>query len=269
MTCEIRHCDCLDKNLGLPSLEARSVDHILTDPPYSEHTHKAQRQGCTGYVEPTRPGAQRAQFSRNRELGFDYITNKERVVFAAEIARVVKRWVLVFTDDKGLQPWADAFAAAGIEWLRTGVWRKRGSTPQFSGDRPAQGVEFIFIGHRKGRKTWTGGGRHAYWEAPIVLSRSKKDPRVHTTQKPLSLMEALVRDFTDAGDLIVDPFAGSGTTIMAAKRLGCPGLGFEIDETYAELAAARVRDERFRPILAVRPKKLKPQEQIALFEDSA
>lgn len=249
MTCRIMHGDCVRI---LCDMDDDSAGCAIYDAPYSDHTHKAQRQGCTGYTEPSRPGAQRAQFSRNRDLGFAALTDELRNIVASQLARITQRWILAFTDDRGLQPWSDAFAAHGIEWLRTGVWRKLGATPQFTGDRPAQAVEFIYIGHRPGKKRWNGGGRHAWWEVDeradpliyehaVVQNRGGIDgKRLHTTQKPLSLMEALVRDFTDKDELILDPFAGSGTTIAACKRLGRRGTGIELDEKYAALAARRV-----------------------------
>lgn len=78
------------------------------------------------------------------------------------------------------------------------------------------------------------------WTGPI----RDGSERVHTTQKPLWLMEALVRDFTDPGEVVLDPFAGSGTTGVAAKRLGRGFIGWERDPKYAAIAERRIRDAR-------------------------
>jgi site-specific DNA-methyltransferase (adenine-specific) len=67
---------------------------------------------------------------------------------------------------------------------------------------------------------------------------------VHTTQKPEALMEALIRDFTDPGDLILDPFAGSGTTGVAAIRLGRRFIGWEKDPKYHAIALKRLTAAR-------------------------
>lgn len=233
--------ECVDCIEALAALEPASVDHSITDPPYSQHTHEAQRQGCTGYVEPTRPGATRAQFNRTRDLGFAHLTDELREYVSIELARVVRRWVLVFSDHEGSHAWKEDLKRAGLDYVRTGVWIKRGATPQFSGDRPATGHECIVIAHQPGQKRWNGGGRHAVWDVPIVLNRgSRGEQRIHTTQKPLALMEALVRDFTDEGETIVDPFAGSGTTLVAAKRNGRFSFGYEVDPKYAALANKRL-----------------------------
>ena len=64
-----------------------------------------------------------------------------------------------------------------------------------------------------------------------------------TTQKPIDLMLSLVEDFTDPDDLILDPFCGSGTTGVAALRLGRRFVGIEKDPTYAQLARDRIAAE--------------------------
>src|SRR5690606_30894158 len=111
--------------------------------------------------------------------------------------------------------------------------------PQFSGDRPAAGFDAITICHPSGRKRWNGGGAHAVWTHPVVINGAG-EARVHTTQKPLSLMTQLVSLFSDPGETVLDPFAGSGTTLVAAKNLGRRAIGIELDERYCEVAARRL-----------------------------
>jgi len=237
----------------LHQLRDRCIDHAITDPPYSPHVHEAGRRGCTGYREPSRPNATGAQFHRVRDLGFAPLTDELRSRVALELARVCRRWILVFCDHEGGQAWREALEAAGAEFVRFGVWIKLGATPQFSGDRPAVGHEVIVIAHAPrpngGRLHWNGGGRHAVWTHPIVLDRGHNGARLHTTQKPLALLENLVRDFTDPEESILDPFAGSGTTSVAAKRLGRHSMGFEVDPTYAEIARKRFEEARYQPEL--------------------
>ncbi|MCP4967401.1 MAG: site-specific DNA-methyltransferase [bacterium] len=68
--------------------------------------------------------------------------------------------------------------------------------------------------------------------------------RLHPTQKPVLLMESLVSDFTDPGELICDPFAGSGTTGVACIRLGRRFIGWEKDPEFFETAVKRLRKTR-------------------------
>ena len=64
----------------------------------------------------------------------------------------------------------------------------------------------------------------------------------HPTQKPLALLRRIIRASSEAGDLIVDPFLGSGTTGVAAAELGRQFIGCEMDEAYLELAGKRIDD---------------------------
>jgi DNA modification methylase len=79
------------------------------------------------------------------------------------------------------------------------------------------------------------------------------------TEKPLPLMESLVRDFTDPGDLILDPFAGSGTTGVAAIRLGRRFIGWEKDPKYHTIAVKRLTAAREQRELGMEPMAVSPR----------
>lgn len=223
----------------LPSLA--SVDHVITDPPYSEHVHGSARSSRM-QSSKDRGGRYGADTRRNVDLGFEHLTPELRETCAREFARLAIRWVLVFSDVESGHLWRSGLEAAGLDYVRTGAWIKLGSTPQFSGDRPATGFEAVTICHPKGRKRWNGGGKHAVWAVPIVLDRGRKGERLHTTQKPAPLMAALVDQFTDPGETILDAFAGSGTTLLAASHAGRRGIGIERDERYCEVIAKRLQN---------------------------
>lgn len=224
----------------LPLLEP--VQHVITDPPYSEHVHGKSRRG--GATAPALDGSGRrvdASFSRVKEFGFESLTPELRAFCGEQFTRLAARWVLVFSDVESTHEWRADLPK--LDYVRTGAWIKIGATPQFTGDRPAAGFEAITICHQPGKKRWNGGGTHAVWSEPIVLNRSHNDPRLHTTQKPLHLMTRLVDLFTDAGEVILDPFMGSGTTLRAAKDLGRRAIGIEREEKYCEAAANRMGQE--------------------------
>lgn len=230
------HGDC---QALLPTLGA--VDHIITDPPYSEHVHSSARSSRMDSAND-RGGRYGADVRRNVDLGFEHLTGELRTHCARSFAALAQRWVLVFSDTESAHLWRDDMEAAGLDYVRTGAWIKEGSTPQFSGDRPATGFEAVTICHPKGRKRWNGGGKHAVWSVPIVLDRGKSKERLHTTQKPLGLMAALVDQFTDPGETILDPFAGSGTTLLAAMHAGRKSIGIERSERYCEVIATRLQN---------------------------
>lgn len=81
------------------------------------------------------------------------------------------------------------------------------------------------------RHYWNGGGKAT--EAGIK--------RIHPTQKPVELMRWLIEAYTSPDDLIIDPYAGSCATLLAARALGRYALGIELDPQYIPLAAARLQ----------------------------
>jgi DNA modification methylase len=264
MTFVLHPGDCLDPVTGLASLADRSVDHVICDPPYSQHVHAKSRAGASPKRARDNDGDGRGMHGRSRDLGFDHLTTEVREQIAAHCARLARRWVLAFCDDESAHLWRTSLESAGLEYVRTGHWHKIGGTPQFTGDRPGVAVEAIVIAHQPGRKRWHGGGRAAFWPCPIVLDRGAGEQRVHTTQKPLDLMTALVRDFTDHGETILDPFAGSGTTGVAAIQLGRAFVGWERKPEYHAVATSRLTAAREQPGLAL-GRKVRPPKTVEMF----
>jgi site-specific DNA-methyltransferase (adenine-specific) len=126
----------------------------------------------------------------------------------------------------------------GLRLLRIGVWTKSNPMPQVSGDRPGQGWESIAFLHRDDVKpAWNGGGRSSVWHLPVEQNQG------HPTAKPLVMVREWVRLFSNPGDLILDPFLGSGTTLRAAKDEGRRGVGIELDRRYCDLAASRLAQD--------------------------
>jgi hypothetical protein len=234
---------CGDCREILPTLDR--VDVVITDPPYSEWVHaKVRRGGSVRAVDIVTGGPKKPVISTSTVLGFDALPEETRRDCAEQFARLARRWVLTFSDIESACLWREDLAAAGLEYVRTGAWIKLGATPQFTGDRPGTAFETITIAHpfAPPRKHWNGGGRLAKWEF-AVLNNSKTEERIHTTQKPIALMLALVSDFSDEGETILDAFMGSGSTLAAAKRLGRKGIGIESDEGNCEKAAERLHQQ--------------------------
>lgn len=237
---QVIHGDCREV---LPTLG--QVNHVITDPPYSEKTHAAAAAAAAARDLPD--GRERRVYaSGGNGFGFDCISPLDRTLVAEQVAKIVSRWVLFFSDNEGVGDWMRACRAADLDHVRIGHWLKIGAAPQFTGDRPGNRTEAIEIAHPRGRKRWNSGGKHALWEHPIDAIAAKKSGEgrsAHLTPKPLSLMLELVADFTDPGDLVLDPFCGSGTTGVACIRLGRRFIGIEKDATYAAVARERLEAE--------------------------
>jgi site-specific DNA-methyltransferase (adenine-specific) len=222
----------------LPTLG--KVDAVVTDPPYGDtETHAKHLSSIT-----LRDGTPASQ-----HLGFDGITADQLVDYAKSWVKAASRWV-VFTCE-----WKHAHRLEDAGFLvRLGIWRKPDGAPQFTGDRPGTGWEAIAICHRAGRKRWNGGGRHAVWTVP------KGQGDGHPTQKPVPLLEYFIRDFTDPGETVLDPFMGSGTTGVAAVKLGRKFIGIEIEPKYFDIACKRISDALKQPDMFIeRPKPAKQE----------
>lgn len=214
--------DCIE---GMKALADKSVDHVICDPPYSAHVH----------------GNARSTDGKVHAISFDCLGDGLRTNAAVQFARLSRRWVLVFCEEEGAHLWRRRLKEAGLEYIRTGRWVRTNGMPQITGDRPAQGDEAIVIAHPPGRKKWNGGGRPAIYHCPLANSDGE---RLHPTQKPESLMDMIVRDFTSPGDLVLDSFAGSATTAVACIRNGRKFIGWEQSPEYHARAIRRLSTTR-------------------------
>lgn len=213
-----------DSRAVLAGLEDQSVDCVITDPPYTERTHSKARSLT---AEGVKAGV----------TTFGSITDADLREIAGEMGRVSRGWVIATLDYRHAVDF-DVNPPTGLKMQRLGVWVKTNPTPQITGDRPAQGWEAIAYLHRaKGRSKWNGGGRHGNFVTPIAA------PEGHPTAKPLGMVSDWVRLFTNPGDVVLDPFAGSGTTLRAAKDEGRKAIGVELDERYCEIAAKRLSQD--------------------------
>jgi site-specific DNA-methyltransferase (adenine-specific) len=218
--CTLYHGDCREVLPGLPK-----VDLVLTDPPFDEKTHNGARTGSDG---------------DQILLTFQAMTACE-IIGAFGLCRAIcAKWFVAFLDWHHLLP-LEQQQEIDLELVRFGIWVKPNNMPQYSGDRPATGWEAIAFLHRKGKKVWNGRGRTS-----VFVHNFEQVDRTHPTQKPIGLICELTNLFSNEGEIVLDPFAGSGTTLRAAKDLGRRAIGIEIEERYCEIAARRLEQGVFQ-----------------------
>lgn len=213
---------CGDCREVLPLLELKA-DLVVTDPPYSNRTHNGARTN-------------RIRSGGVPLVDFAPMSCAEiRRVFSLCAQKLQRGWLLSFLDWRYVASLEEE-PPGGLRFVRHGLWIKPNGAPQLSGDRPAMGWEAIAMLHSAaGRMRWNGGGERAVFECP------REHHALHPAQKPLRLLKRLVALFASEGDTVLDPFAGSGTTLRAAKDVGCPAVGIEKEERYCEIAANRLR----------------------------
>ena len=235
---EIITGDCRDV---LPTIG--DVDHVAMDPPYGEHVHRSVR--TAGRRDLPDVVAKKCRTRRAVDLGFESLGDELRTAVADWAAQHSLGWTLVFSDVESSHRWVEALTRTGeLTYKRTGAWIRRGGAPQFSGTHPAAGFEAVVMCHRKGRSRWNGGGHPAIYDHPVVANRKgQQGTRYHTAQKPIALMRELIRLFTDPGDLVLDPFAGVGTTVLACVLEGRRAIGIERSPEWAAIAHERIESE--------------------------
>ena len=129
----------------------------------------------------------------------------------------------------------------GLEFFHAVVWDKSGRGHGL-GWRFRRDYEFVMVAHRKGdRLAW----RDESTAVPNIVFVPPSDNTYHPNEKPVALPLWFIDLCTDKGELVLDPFMGSGTTLRAAKDAGRKAVGIEADERYCEAAARRIDQQVF------------------------
>jgi site-specific DNA-methyltransferase (adenine-specific) len=210
----------------LPTLEA--ANHIISDAPYEDELHEAvgkiNRIRTDGFLVP-------------ETLGFQGI-NSIRNEVAKLCVEKSMGWTLLFTLAEGVRAWRDCLQAHGGKYDTCMAWVKPDAAPRFNGQGPSRGFECIVSAWcGKGYRSWNGGGSRGVFTHTVNPPDRQGE---HPTEKPLSLMKELVGLFTNEGDLVLDPFAGSFTTGVACAQMNRRFIGIEQDERYFQIGIERI-----------------------------
>lgn len=231
---------CGDCREVLPLIPAGTVRLVWTDPPYGS----ANAQGSDFLARRNYIMAD-GRRSASSPIANDEPENMRRVVSAmltdaARVLNVEASCCCVCCGGGGPKPtfvWlTQRMSQRGLRFFHSVIWDKKNPGV---GRRFRRQHEMIIVGIR------AVGGKMAWNEnspaIPNVLSISAPHNRMHPNQKPLELVERFVSAITRPGDIVLDPFCGSGTTCVAAKLLGRRFIGVEMDERFCEMATNRVQ----------------------------
>jgi site-specific DNA-methyltransferase (adenine-specific) len=209
--------DCMDI---LPTLD--KVDAVITDPPYGESTHSNAKSN-------------RGSGQGNKTIDFASMTANQLEQVLVVCGQKCSRWLISTMEWRHIAKF-DIEPPNGWELIRFGVWVKTNPMPQISADRPAQGWEGIAYMHSTNgnKKRWNGGGQHGNYVGALVTDG------LHPTGKPIPLFSQFVDKFTDRGEIVLDPFMGSGTTGVAALQMGRKFIGIEREQKYFDIACKRI-----------------------------
>lgn len=230
----------------LPTLAEQSYDVVITDPPYDERTHSMARSNST---KNSVSGKGSRVLSGGSNVRFEAVDHEQQVHLFAMLGKITRGWVVSNVALDTAFRFQVEGPPPGLRLLRVGAWVKTNPMPQISADRPAQGWESIaYLRREELKPAWNGGGRAGNFVLPSEQGTG------HPTAKPLGMAASWVRWFTLPGDVILDPFAGTGTTGRAAKDEGRRAVLIEDSERWCEYAAKRMEPET----LWSRPRTVEP-----------
>lgn len=229
---------------ALKILPTIAADHVVSDPPYEDELHVAAAD-----KRITRADGKQYKLHTTGDLGFAGV-NAQRAEIAGKVYQVSAGWAILFTLAEGVRAWRDDLQTAGAKWDTTCFWIKPDASPRFNGQGPARGAEcFVTAWCGRGYRRWNAGGKRGIYTHCVNVGRQGE----HPTEKPVPLMAEIVADFTRPGEVICDPFMGSGTTGVACLKLGRKFIGIEQNERWFDLACRRIAEAHAQPRLFDEP----------------
>jgi len=238
MTIRLMHGDCLER---MKEIESSSVDMILADPPYGttackwdsviplepmwERLNKIIKPNGAVVLFGSEPFSSALRMSNIKNYKYDWVWNKKLAgngILAKHQPLKIHEIVHVFSS-KGK-------ALYYPQKTKGKLRRKLTNNPKVSEINNGDGV-------KRAKETYND---EYYPKSIIEFSAANRLHRVHPTQKPIALMEYLIKTYTNEGETVLDFTMGSGTTGVACKNINRHFVGIELDEQYFKLAQGRI-----------------------------
>jgi site-specific DNA-methyltransferase (adenine-specific) len=223
--------DCLEV---LPTIPSKSIDTLWTDPPYGNNNHEGDLNAALNKLR----GLESAPIMNDTpELMREVVDGMLRQ--AARILKGTSACCCCCSGGGGKQgpsfAWlADRMHSDGLTFFHSVIWDKK--NPGL-GWRYRRQHEMIMVAHpTAGEIAWAperGSVRN-------IVSMMPPRERSHPNEKPVGLVQWFLENHTGAGDVVLDPFMGSGTTGCACARLGRKFIGVEMEEKYFDIARRRI-----------------------------
>ena len=235
---KIYNMDCLD---GFKFIQDESVDLIVTDPPY-----KVTSRGNSG----NSGGMLQKEINRKGDV-FEHnqISSKE---YLPEFYRILKNGshCYVMTNHVNLQEMLNNSTDVGFNFIKCLIWDKGN---KIMGQYYMNQFEYILFLRKGFGKKINDCGTSDILKVYNDKTKNKNGDNLNDTEKPIDLMKVLILNSSKENELILDPFTGVGSTLIAAKQTKRNYIGFEIDNKYFEIAEKRLNEK---------------EEQITLFEEA-
>jgi len=247
---------CGDALTTLKSLPTDSVDACITDPPYSISGYDHKKQ--IGWLKSNKYWSEDKKFQKiNAE--WDKFTDDDYELFTqewiAEIQRVVKPNgnIAIFGSYHNIYKIGHVLDHQKFRIINSLTWYKRNAFPNITQRMFCESTEHIIWAvnnDKKHAKNWTfnyqlmkqlNGGKQMrnMFDIPMTPASEKKHGK-HPSQKPEKLLDLLVTALTKEGDVVIDPFLGSGTTAVSCIRHGRGFIGIDNNQEYLDIAKKRI-----------------------------
>lgn len=264
---EVWLSDCLDPAHVAAVMGDRKADLLCVDAPYSEKTHKGHDAGkvtsdrMTNFAKsnlgaPGNRGARaryaialnaRGQEFDRREIDYPPWAPADVSAFVGIWEPRTAGWIVSLTDHVLAAAWESELEAAGRQTFPPVPLVETGSRVRMAGDGPSNWTVWLVVARPRSREFASWGTLCGSYVVPGER-RFNGTPTGEPTRvvggKPLRAMQAIVRDYSRPGDLVVDPCAGGGTTLRAAIREGRRCIGLEKMPEHAQLSAQACGAER-------------------------
>jgi len=220
--------DCLE---GMKKIPDNTIDLIITSPPYNNGA-----SGLWGHLKPKKYGKYSDDMSQEEYCGFlqSFLTEGMRIVKKHIFLNVLMSTgnkealiELIFHNRKSLKDI--------LYWIKTNP------PAQIQSGILSPGVEWILIFSKEtpNDRCFRGIGKPGNWIPNNIITPVAKSVDGHGAIFPLSIPTWLIKTFSFEGDIVLDPFLGSGTTLLACRETGHLGLGFEINPEYEPIIRKR------------------------------
>lgn len=236
----------------LQSLPAQTVDLIFADPPYNlQLQNSLWRPDLTPVQAVNDAWDQFDDFAAYDAFTREWLSSAQHVMRDTATIWVSGTYHNIFRVGAIMQD-------LGFWLLNTVCWFKNNAMPNFNGTRLKNDVEFIIWAkkHETSRYTFhhhlmkqfndmhKGKQLGSVWRIPATTGkerlRTAEGQRLHSTQKPEALLKRIILASSSPGDVVLDPFLGTGTTAVVAKQLRRHWLGIERESLYIAAAQARI-----------------------------
>lgn len=240
LTGKIINDDCLNVLKDIPD---NSIDLICTDCPY--HIVSG---GCTNIPRKDEPSG-----IFNRRLAWNAENAKTGKLFShndiefeewlPELYRVLKNQshCYIMINARNLAELQNKAEKVGFVFQQLLVWNKGNATPN---RYYLNACEFILMLRKGSARNINNMGTKNILSVPNIIGN-----KCHPTEKPVELMEVLIANSTNENDIVLEPFAGGGSTCIAARNLKRRFIGIEIDEQYAKVANERLEQAQRQQML--------------------